>query len=272
MKKMTSKAKTQKDQGRVFDVARPGKSTPDSSSRPLIVGHRTMLKQDPMVSAMTKVPSDALLPKEEIVLSAPEIPEDPVTDKTPKKPAVRTIKVESSGKPVAEILMKKAAKAAAETLPVVEEPAVGVEEQEQPAPNPEVANKQEAEEVQAPKQEDSPAADEAASQEKPGEAGEEDKSSEEGEVGAVADKAGAKKAEEKAAEEAAAKQEAYEKLISEKKYFAPIGEKKRKRSMRLGLLLVVLLVFAVLAAGDLLIDAGVIKTSIKPPVRIFNSK
>lgn len=38
-----------KDENRVFDVNKPGKSQPDPSSRPLIVGHRSLLTQDPMV-------------------------------------------------------------------------------------------------------------------------------------------------------------------------------------------------------------------------------
>jgi len=39
------------DDNRVFDVARPGKTGPNPSSRPLIVGHRPLLTEDPMVKS-----------------------------------------------------------------------------------------------------------------------------------------------------------------------------------------------------------------------------
>ncbi len=34
---------------KLFDVAKPGETPPDATSRPVIVGHTAMLKRDPMV-------------------------------------------------------------------------------------------------------------------------------------------------------------------------------------------------------------------------------
>lgn len=42
---------------KLSDVARPGKSVPDPTSRPIIVGHGARMKQDPMMQTAEKVPS-----------------------------------------------------------------------------------------------------------------------------------------------------------------------------------------------------------------------
>ena len=71
--------------------------------------------------------------------------------------------------------------------------------------------------------------------------------------------------------EAAAKKEAAEKLIASKQYFLPIDESKsvhRFERFMIGLLLVLLLS---LIAFDLAIDAGLIKTDIKPFVDLIKN-
>ena len=71
--------------------------------------------------------------------------------------------------------------------------------------------------------------------------------------------------------EAAAKKEAAEKLIASKQYFLPIDESKsvhRFERFMIGLLLVLLLG---LIAFDLAIDAGLIKTDIKPFVDLIKN-
>lgn len=48
----TKKAETKKEQSKgIMDVSKPGQSAASSTSRPIIVGHKPVLQQDPMVSA-----------------------------------------------------------------------------------------------------------------------------------------------------------------------------------------------------------------------------
>lgn len=60
------------DEPRVFDVAKPGKSGPSATSKPIIVGHKSMI-EDPMV----KTGASATLDEE-----AKEIADDKVSDET----------------------------------------------------------------------------------------------------------------------------------------------------------------------------------------------
>ncbi len=72
-------------------------------------------------------------------------------------------------------------------------------------------------------------------------------------------------------EEELAKQAAVQKLIESKQYVVPIGEaKKRRNGQRWLLLLVFVILFAVVAV-DLLVDAGIIKTSFNPPVDLIKN-
>lgn len=55
----------EKDGKKTMDIARPGKTPPDASARPVVVSHRPMV-QDPMV-----VSADEIVPKEEITAEKP---------------------------------------------------------------------------------------------------------------------------------------------------------------------------------------------------------
>lgn len=90
---------------KIIDVAKPGETAPDASSRPLIVGHGAMIKQDPMVvdpekseeksetpetplaqksSVKIEPPAEEETPAEEpSEVSEPAEPEAPATDETP---------------------------------------------------------------------------------------------------------------------------------------------------------------------------------------------
>jgi hypothetical protein len=77
------------DNSRVFDVARPGKTDPHPTSRPLIVGHRPLLPQDPMVKPGDKPDAKDLeapsgLPYQ-IAVSGPEKPKETENGPTPEK-------------------------------------------------------------------------------------------------------------------------------------------------------------------------------------------
>jgi len=69
----------------VFDVSKPGKTAADPSSRPLIVTHKPMVKQDPMVAPETeekKEEKKPLTPKREAVLQ----PSEELISEEAKKP------------------------------------------------------------------------------------------------------------------------------------------------------------------------------------------
>lgn len=290
MKKTANKTKVEKDGDGVFDVAKPGKTTPDSSSRPLIVGNRTMLKRDPMVSPTPPaVASDTLNPKkEEAVLTAPELPDDKDKADEDRKSAVKVIKIEphdaqDPNEIIAAVVTPKKPK---QMVPIKLQPSAEADPVPKESPSPQMedvkrsASKPEEPPADEPAPQDVPTTSSANMPEDTDNTTEkteptEDSSntgSEDGAVGAVADQATTKKAADKAAAEAIAKKVIYEKLINEKKYFVSVGEKKRKRSMRFGLLLIVAAIVLALALGDLLIDAGIIKTSLKAPVSIFKQK
>ncbi len=74
-----------------------------------------------------------------------------------------------------------------------------------------------------------------------------------------------------ASKEEEARLAAVEKLVESKKYFLPIREAKRKRRTRMTLLVLVLLLVVGLAVGDLLIDAGIIKTDIPPLANLIKN-
>lgn len=74
------------------------------------------------------------------------------------------------------------------------------------------------------------------------------------------------------AKEQEAKQEAINNLINEKTYFVQIGEKRHKRSRHHVIPWTIVIIILLLATADLMIDAGIIKTSIKPPISFFQDK
>lgn len=88
-------------ENKVFDVAKPGRTAPSSTTRPLIVGHGVII-QDPMVNAKTppsNVPAKDEAPaeeKSELVVTPPKeeaskAPEKPAEEKPPEvKPTEKT--------------------------------------------------------------------------------------------------------------------------------------------------------------------------------------
>ncbi len=84
-------------------------------------------------------------------------------------------------------------------------------------------------------------------------------------------KASTKAAPPKPDPEEAAKKEAIQKLIEDKKYAVPITHNKSHRSTRQFAITFVLVLVVGLLAIDLLIDAGIIKSGIKPPINLINN-
>jgi len=75
---------------------------------------------------------------------------------------------------------------------------------------------------------------------------------------------------EKETKEDIEKQEAIDKLIADKTYFAPIAGNKGNSAKRSFVMSIVVALVVVFVAGYLLIDSGIIKTSVKLPVSFFN--
>lgn len=78
-----------------MDVTKPGKSAPDATARPVIVGHKPMVQQDPMV----KDGKDDIDP--EIKTAEEKVAETPHTEKViePPKGAEQPAKTEEETKP-----------------------------------------------------------------------------------------------------------------------------------------------------------------------------
>lgn len=229
---------------KVFDVAKPGDTSADSTSRPLIVGHKNTMQHDPMVAG-----SDDQ--------TAPVVKDMPVVvDDTPVSTQGKTIKPR-------KIANQDGAKAhdtnkthtmdisVTDDQPVVvkvtkESPSE--EKQDAPSASPDDTET----ETKPP---DNTSADNAA----------EDTSENEGATGVVAGQAAQKKEDAKAEEVQAAQQEAVRALADSKQYFVPIGEAKRRRSAAKVLSVLVLVFIIAAAAAYAAIDAGLIDTNITLP-------
>ena len=79
------------------DVSKPGKSMPSSSSRPTIVGNRTILK-DPMISTIPEPQSSEPIVQrtKELMPTQTEPPKEVVVDKPAEQPAPEPVKVEAT--------------------------------------------------------------------------------------------------------------------------------------------------------------------------------
>lgn len=229
---MASKASSKPD--KVFDVAKPGKTAAGASGRPLIVGHRTLM-QDPMVKDSDDIDTPP---------TAPELDED-------DKPSGGASKTTLSSKIIKPSPIK--------VEPGEEkEPDAKVEVKTDDKPPPEEPDTEPATEDAEPAKEEP----------KPAEAS---TSSDAAAVNTVAGQVAKNRQDQKEQETEAAKAAELEKLIDDRKYYVPIGEKKRKRSIRHILLGAVLILVLGLLLVDILMDAGVIHiNNIQPPVRIIN--
>jgi len=233
---MASKASNKPD--KVFDVAKPGKTAAGASGRPLIVGHRTLM-QDPMVKDADDIDAPS---------TAPVLDEDDKPSGGASKTTLSSKIMEPSPTKVEPVEEKE---------PDVE---VEVKTDDQPPaeePEPEPA----VEDTTPTKDEAKPPEDKA----------EEDTTSDSATVNTVAGQVAKKQQDQKEQEAEIAKTAEIEKLIDDKKYYVPIGEKKRKRSMRhifLGMVLVLVLGFLLV---NVLMEVGIIHiNNIQPPLKIIN--
>ena len=233
---MASKTSSKPD--KVFDVAKPGKTAAGASGRPLIVGHRTLM-QDPMVKDSDDI------------------------DTPPTAPEIDTEDKPSGGAPTSTLSSKIMKPSPTKVEPVnAKEPETKVEVETDGKPPSEEPESEPAAEDTAPAREEAKPAEENA---------EASASSDSATVNTVAGQVAKKQQDQKEQEAEIAKTAEIEKLIDDKKYYVPIGEKKRKRSMRhilLGIVLVLVLGFLLV---NVLMEVGIIHIyNIQPPLKIIN--
>lgn len=256
-----------------FDVAKPGKSIPPATSRPAIVGHRTLLKDPMMVSGAEPTGEEMLAPAETpkpekiVSTTAPTLKPINLTEEPAAKVKVMTTEPAVIGADQAETTEQSPAPEIKAEQGVPDEATV-----EDALATPETDPPAEVSET-APAEKPAPATNEKASsgESKPAESSESLTGSSEAtaEAESMVAKNDAEKQAAKAAEEAAARVEAAEKLIAERTYFVPVGEHRRARSKKHTGLLVFGCILALAALGYLAIDSGMIETSIELPVRLF---
>jgi hypothetical protein len=246
--KQPDKSKAASTDKKVFDVAKPGKSAPDTTTRPIIVGHKPMI-QDPMVN--NSEPNAAETPQVE--------EEKAVSNRSAKKIApLSDQKPEDQAEPLAQ----DAPVDSANDLP--EKP---IDEPAETATNPEASEPEETQEEKPTDTESKPETPAENSEEKLTAQNDEGPASNDAAVmDALANEA-TKKKEGQLTEEEKQKAEAISKLIAEKTYYVRTGQAHHKRNATLFILLGV--VVLVLIGGVLAIDAGLIDLNITLPFDLF---
>lgn len=239
---------------KTMDISKPGKNMPDTNARPTIVGHRTIMK-DPMVNQGTSEQSGQGLQASDSKDTAPIL----------KAPSEKTeVRAEKVVQPEDDFEAPKAEKSESEPEAKESEEEPKAEAEEPKAEEP----KTETEEVENEAKEDEIEEDTT----RPAEATDSINKDDDVSPAATAKEGGINIAE-KELQEAAAKKEKLDKLVAEKTYFVPIGENKHKSSSATKKILIfIVLIVGLLALGDLAVDAGIIKTSIKPPISLFNNE
>lgn len=281
---------------KVFDVSKPGKTAASASSKPVIIGHKNMLK-DPMVkndSAGGLImltdpddrPSGSPPPSPSQASDSPTAPElknltiKPLSEEAKTQPAKSTIKIIKE-KPAADNDSDtKSIKQLADNYKQQITQSTQADEQskeEKPIILPEDKDEDKAKDIAEPladKPEDKTAhKDEEAETTDSSDQTDESatKSDDAAAINVAAEQTQQKKQPDKITQEQANRRAAMEKLIAEKKYFVPIGVKtRRKRSFRrtiIGILLI-LLMGALLV--NLILDAKLLKTNVKAPIPIIN--
>ncbi len=266
---------------KVFDVAKPGKSAPSATSRPIIVGHKPSVKDSTVVTSKgkgKKPASGTPEPESDALATAPVVPDMPDLSK---------ITLSSERKKIVPISEGTGTEPpAGDTTPGPEAPsAAAAEKPDDSQDSSPAATDADTEPETKTKPTEDTAPDKAAAaadtangtgqtaegtpEESTGSKATNDEtgaaSSDSAEVAALAGQAKTKQALDKQNEAEAAKRQTLEKLIDEKKYFVPIGEsRRRRRSSRIAN---VLLLFLLLAAVGVYaaIDAGYLDVGLDMP-------
>ncbi len=241
---------------KVMDVAKPGKSAPATTSRPVIVTHRPMM-QDPMVNAAVPAADpvpDATKPTEKPMVHGPKIivplsSADGLKQTDENTPA-EVFAPESTPAPETPVLPAEP-ESKSPTMPPEKTP---------PAKELEPISEPETETPGPPQPKPSTDTPKPAEEEEKSDDGDTDES---GVVDAFAEQAAAKKEKTQTDAETQKRQEALNKLIEEKKYFVPVGQVSHRRHTKWALLLLALLFLV--AACTFAIDAEVLDVGIELP-------
>lgn len=233
---------------KMFDVAKPGSSRPATTSRPVIVGHKSALSQDPMVKGeeteieSTPVAPEVSKPKKKTIKVShvstvkhkKPITKAPKKDKAQPKPEIspELVKVETHKKLVLEPLTKL------ESTTIAEEPNPVKDEEVAESPAPIKAN-------EVP-QASSIHAQESSKEENATESKPEETTAKEAVVDSLVEQVSDKKKEEKELAEVAVRLEEIQRAIDSKEYYLPITTTEQKRTMQI---VATVIFIAVLAAG-----------------------
>jgi hypothetical protein len=250
----------------VFDVSKPGKSAPDASGRPLIIGHRPIVK-DPMMNDTTKEEDQKPIStsgKNIVPLNADVSDEEAEPQQDTDKDA--------EADPKSTENENASSKAEPDTAKETEKAKDTDNKQDETAPEQteEKSDSKEADSQKSSTKATEQAKSESSSDQTPDEhAGSEDDSAVI--VDAVVGQATIKKKGRDAEDEDTAKKAAIEKLIQEKKYFVKISPPNRKRNSKIAVfVLTFLLIFG--AVGALLAaDAGLVNLGFKPPFDLIQN-
>lgn len=241
-------ADTANKEKKVFDVAKPGKSAPSSSSRPVITTHKIMV-EDPMV-AKTAPPVQE--PKKSAAKAVP-----PSTGEDTDAAAVESNEQLLSSKRITIMpISHDDEQTKPETKPLVKTDTVPEAKEQMPA---EPASPEPAPLAETKQQPESPENTAGAPE-----------TSDVAAMDAVLEQVDAgKKNQETDADKA--KQEQLEKLIASKEYYLPIDEAKHIHAVE-RFLAIALLVSLLAAAGVYLaVDAGLIKANVNLPLDLIKN-
>lgn len=218
---------------KVFDVAKPGKSAPSTTTRPIILGHKPMI-QDPMVNTSEASAEAPVSNTEQAVPVRGTKKIMPLSEKEPDKKNAEANKAD--GKPAEEPAANSDAKAEVAKAEDTLAPDSSAEEQPS-SPN-----------VEAP--ETVPDTNEKAA------------------VDALANQVTRRKDGE-LSEEEIKRAEAIQKLITDKTYYLKIGQAHRGRN---NTLFIILFLVVIVAAGLMLaVDAGIVQTNITLPFDLISN-
>ncbi|MFA5003783.1 MAG: hypothetical protein WC498_00695 [Candidatus Saccharimonadales bacterium] len=223
---------------KVFDVTDPKKVSPNSSSRPLVVTNRSIVKQDPMVK------DTAIEPLVEAPSTAP--PVSPSVKQITISPVDDEPKEVENAKPESDITKEVAEPTVAETPT-----------EEAPTETAEIEETAKVDEV--PAEEPAAAEPEAVAVSEPeAEESEEDKSTDKPQEKPDLEA-------QKAAEAEAKRQNELQKYIDSHEYFVPVDAVQHKRSVKTSIGLTILLFILSVALIDLMLDSGFIELLQKIP-------
>jgi hypothetical protein len=246
---------------RLFDVAKPGKSAPNTTSRPIIVGHAPMIKRDPMMredpdpveKAPGQVEENAVVVKShEKKISPLSAPDEPATGNA-KDVDTAQVDIPETADAEASLNLNDAPASGEKEAPRSDEKTSNTDSENAPDSAPDTKNDVPAE--TPPPQETKTEETIAAPPEDP---------NNKAAVDSLVNEVSAKQADKKEKQDLEARTAEIEEIIEKKEYFVPIGQVSRRRSNQLVVItLMLILVFATVGL-NLAVDAGVIDIGLNP--------